>query len=177
MLFPADLDGAPVAPPEGRWKRKRVVRIEGPRTLFLIFGKSDSWWFETFSHGNGTNVDQATRLVGVALGSCRLVSRNDETSHGTELRMCHSAEKLLGRFAPHFLLYCASLVAKLEAPCVANPDQDREGLFADAGDASVLVHEGGLFPTRQQQQRRANKRTSKQMGQNKKERPTCAQRK
>ena len=51
--------------------------------------------------------------------------------------MRDSAEKLLGRFAPHFLLYCASLVAELDAPCVANPDQDIEGLFADAGDALV----------------------------------------
>ena len=26
-----------------------------------------------------------------------------------------------------------------------NPDQDTEGLFADAGDASVLVYDGGPF--------------------------------
>ena len=45
---------------------------------------------------------------------------------------------------------------------VANPDQDTEGLFADAGDASVLVHDGG-----QQPQRRADKRTSKQRGKTK----------
>ena len=33
------------------------MRIEGPRTLFLIFGKSDGWWSKTFSHGDGANVD------------------------------------------------------------------------------------------------------------------------
>ena len=116
ILVPAgDLDGAPVAPTEGRRKRKRAVRIEGPRTLFLIFGKSDGWWSKTFSHGDGANVDPATRLVCVAFGSWRLVSRNDETSHESEVRMRDSAEKLLGRLAPHFLLYCASLVTKLEA--------------------------------------------------------------
>ena len=87
------------------------MRIEGPRTLFLIFGKSDGWWSKIVSHGDGANVDPAARLVCVALGSWRLVSRNDETS------------------------------AELEAPCVAKPDQDVEGLFADAGDASVLVHD------------------------------------
>ena len=78
---------------------------------FLIFGKSDGWWSETFSHGDGANVDPAARLVCVALGSWRLVSRNGETSHESEVRMRDSAEKLLGRFAPHFLLYCTSLVA------------------------------------------------------------------
>ena len=119
------------------------MRIEGPGTLFLIFGKSDGWWSETFRHGDGANVNPATRLVCVALGSWRLVSRNDETSHESEVRMRESAEKLLGRLAPHFFLYCASHVAQLEAPCVANPDQGIEGLFADAGDASVLVHDDG----------------------------------
>ena len=82
--------------------------------------------------------------------------------------MCDSAEK--------FLLYCASLAAMLEAPRVVNPDQDIEGLFADAGDASVLVHDGGLFTTRQQPQRRANKRTGKQRGKNKKQRNQNARR-
>ena len=101
MLFPAgDLDSAPVPLPEGRWKRKRAVRKEGPRTLFLIFGKSDGWWSKTFSHGDGANVDPATRLVCVALSSWRLVSRNDETSHESEVRMRDAAEKLLGRYAP-----------------------------------------------------------------------------
>ena len=118
------------------------MRIERPRTLFLIFGKSDGWWSKTFSHGDGANVDPATRLVCVAFGSWRLVSRNDETSHDSEVRMRDSAEKLLGRLASHFLLYCASLVAKLEFPCVANPFHDMEGL-ADVGHASVLVHDGG----------------------------------
>ena len=112
MLIPAgDLDGAPVAPTEGRRKRKRAVHIEGPRTLFFIFGKSDGWLSKTFNLGDGANVDLATRLVCVAFGSWRLVSRNDETSHDSEVCMRDSAEKLLGRFAPHFLLYCASLVA------------------------------------------------------------------
>ena len=63
MLVPAgDLDGAPVAPTEGRRKRKRAVRIEGPRTVFLIFGKSDGWWSKTFSHGDGANVDTRQRM-------------------------------------------------------------------------------------------------------------------
>ena len=104
-----DLDGASVAPPEGRW-----VRIEGPRTLFLIFGNSDGWWSKTCSHG-GANVDPVARLVCIALGSWRLVSRNDETGHESEVRMRDPAEKLLSRFASHFLLCSASLVAKLEA--------------------------------------------------------------
>ena len=47
------------------------------------------------------------------------------------------------RFAPPFLLCCTSLVAEIEALCVANPYLDMEGLLADAGDASVLVHDGG----------------------------------
>ena len=61
ILFPAgDFDCAPVAPPEGRWKRKRAVRTEGPRTLFLIFGKTDARRSKTFSHGGGVIVDPAT---------------------------------------------------------------------------------------------------------------------
>ena len=51
---------------------------------------------------------------------------------------CDSAEKLLGGFAPHFSLNCSSLVAKLKAPAwPINPFHDMEGLFADAGDATV----------------------------------------
>ena len=46
----------------------------------------------------------------------------------------------------------------------------QKGFSADAGDASVLVHDGGLCTTRQQPQRRANKRTSKQLRKNKKKR-------
>ena len=167
-FFPAgDFDGAPVVPTEGRRKRKRAVRIEGPPTLFFIFGNSDGWWSKTSSHGDGANVDPAARLVCVAFGSWRLVSRDDESNHESEVRMRDSAELLVGRFAPHFLLFCTSLVAKLEAPCVANPCQDIEGLLADAGDASVLVHDGGLFTTRQQPQRQANTRTSKPWGKTK----------
>ena len=63
------------------------------------------------------------------------------------MRMRDSAEKLLDRFAPHLLLYSAGFAAKLEALRVVNPDQDTEELFADAGDASVLVHDDGLFST------------------------------
>ena len=110
QFLAGDLDSAPEAPPEGFWKRKRAVRFEGPRTLFLILGKTDDGWSKTFGHGDGANVDPATRLVGVALG-WRLVSKNDGASHESEVRMRDSAEKLLGRFAPRFLLYCASLVA------------------------------------------------------------------
>ena len=104
------------------------------------------------------------------------VPRNGETSHESEVRMRDSAEKLLGRSAPHFLLYCASLVAELEFPCVANPFHDMEGLLADAGDALVLVHDGSLFTTRQQPQRQANKTTSKQWGKNEKQRNQNARR-
>ena len=141
--------------------------LKGPRTLLFIFGKSDGWWSKTFSHGDGANVDPATRLVCLAFGSWRLLSRNDETSHESEVHMRDSAEKLLGRFAPHFLLYCASLFAELEFPCVANALHDMEGLLADAGDSSVLVHDGGPSTTRQQPQRLENKTTSKQWGKTK----------
>ena len=66
-LFSAgDLDGSPVAPPEGRWKPKGAVRIEGLRALFFIFGKSDGWLSKTFSHGDGANVDPAAlRRIGL----------------------------------------------------------------------------------------------------------------
>ena len=103
---------------------------------------------KTFSHGDGANFDPAARLVCVAFGSSRLVSRNDETCHESEVLMRDSAEKLLGRLAPHFWLYCACLFAKLEFRCVANPFHDMEVLLADAGDASVLVHDGGRVTRR-----------------------------
>ena len=35
ILYPEGDRGAPVAPPEGRGKRKRAGRIKGPHTLFL----------------------------------------------------------------------------------------------------------------------------------------------
>ena len=107
FCFPREtLTVRPQPPPEGRCKRKRAARIEGPRTLFLIFGKSDCWRSETFSLGDGAIVDPATRLVCVACGSWRLVLRNHQTSYEFEVGMRDSAEKLLGR---HFLLHCASL--------------------------------------------------------------------
>ena len=60
---------------------------------------------------------------------------------------------------------------------MANPDQDIEGLLAHAGDASMLVHDGGLFTTRQHHSTCANLRTSKQWWKTQKaEKPTCTQR-
>ena len=128
--------------PKDDGSERELCVLKVPARCNLIIGRSVGWWSKTFSHGDGAIVNPAARLVCIALGSWRLVSRNDKTSHESEVRMRHSAEELLGRFAPHFLLYCASLVAKLEALCVANPDQDIEVVLADSGDASVLVHGG-----------------------------------
>ena len=51
--------------------------------------------------------------------------------------MRDSAEKLLGRFAPHVLFFFSRASTKLEALRVANPDHDTMGMLADAGGASV----------------------------------------
>ena len=89
--------------------------------------------------------------------------------------MLRRPEKLFVRFAPRLQLYCASLVAKLKAPCVANPDQDTERLFAN--DAAVLVHDGGLFTTRHQQQRAGEREDEQAMEKNQTaEKPQCTQR-
>ena len=95
--------------------------FEGPRTF--VASSSVRATVGGLS-GDGAIVDPAARLVCVAFGSWRLVSRNDETSHESDVRMLDSAEKLVVRLAPHFLWNCVSLVAMLEAHCLGNPDQD-----------------------------------------------------
>ena len=51
---------------------------------------------------------------------------------------------------------------------MATPDQDMEGLLADAGDASVLVHDGGLFTTRPHHSARGEQEDEQAKGKNKK---------